>query len=430
MPTKKITTICIILTTSLLTACATNNPVQITGTPPSRSVYFSATNDAPTEELQAEEAGPTPFAVLHKQEFAGLGKFEPSDGVYLGAWLRPYTTFREFEGMVGRRHAVYVYEMHLGDEIPVNWLLQCMAVLATPLLIIHPPVETTIFYIDNTPPPTIPIETQIIALAQRLGALNLPMFVAFLPLGHGLDAGEYTTLFRYARGVFRDVAPLAAFTWVAPGTNATPSSAFFPGANAVDWVGVALFSERDEYGFAQDIIEVFEPFYRAFSGHHPIMILPLGVSHISSADYVFNLECASHELERVYSQLSTTFPRVGLIAYGDAFFMTAETSDGFSITLDKELTETYQHIIQDDHFITTLEKNTPAERSPRWVRSHFHGYYFDGQTYVDVRTLNNELRVNPPRSTTAINGRPFAEAGRIAGFDISTCEAHRIIFVE
>jgi len=398
----------------LLTACVTDSPAPITGIPRSRSLEASTVEQPYNEPIYKEESPPVPLAILHQIKNAQHGIYEPSDGIYLAAWLESHLHMRNFINQAGQNHAVFVQDIHLGDDIPVNWVLQCISVLATPLLVVLPPVEET----------DMPIGNKITQLAQRLGAFQLPMFVAFYPASssHNMTPAEYAVIFRYARALFLEYAPLVAFVWVAPTVNSTARNPFFPGHHAVDWVGVSLFARRDNYGFAEDIVENFEFFYNSFSTHHPIMVLPLGVSHFSRADHSYHMTEAAEELLRVYQALES-FPRVGLVAYADAFGISPTSNDDFAISIESYLMAAYAKATASDHFLRQLERDAYG---PRWVRCTFAGYYWNGAVFVDVETLHN-ISLPIPRITIEINERNFVELGRIAG--ASFCEARRVVLI-
>jgi len=398
-------------------ACVTDTPAPIVGTPRNRSIYVSPVSGSADDINYNETNQPVPVAVLHRKQNAMRGVFEPSEGIYLGAWLAPSISIRDFLIQTGQNHAVFVHEMHLDEEVPANWVLQCMAALATPLFVIHPPEVSD---------PEIPIGDAISCLAQRLGSFNMPMFVVFYPPGHGLIPAEYSIIFRYARAIFLSYAPQTAFVWVAPSLESTIRNPFFPGSDAVDWVGVSLFAGRDGYGFARDIIEAFAPFYHGFQAHHPIMVLPLGVSHFTRYDHSYNIPEAEAEISRIYQALAG-FPRVGLVAYADAFGIAQTARDDFSISVEGRLMKAYGKAIENRHFISALEPN--ATHGPRWTRSAFVGYYLDGNIYVDVDTLA-ELSISVPRSTHEFDGRIFADASRVSGRRISFCEIRQVIFID
>jgi len=371
------------------------------------------------------EPTPIPFTVLYRVGMAERAMYEPTDGTYLGMWLRDGLEKRPFESSINRKHAVYVNEMRLGEEVPIMWLLQSIAALATPLFIVHPP--EVLGRITGTDV-DVPVENKIIYLAQRLGAFNLPMFVAFYPSNHGLSATEYTLLFRYARSMFMAYAPMVSFVWVAPSYQSTSNSPFFPGNDAVDWVAVQLMAEHDvenSSGFSIDIIERLEPFYMAFQARHPIMLLPVGVSHWSQNDFVFRINEAGNEITRVYDTIRVAFPRVRMIVYGDGFGIGLK--DDFSITSDPELRAIYRQAINHEHFVSNLVQD--ATTSPRWVRSVFNGYYFDGKVYVDVQTIERELFINTPSNIFEINERSFVEISHIEERAIHIDPVHEVIFI-
>jgi len=402
----------------VLTACMTDSPAPITGTPRSRSFEISHV-DASTQG-EAVENYPMQVPVLFQIENTTRGIYEPSEGVYLGAWLAPHTSKRNFIDQTNKNHAVFVHEMYLCEEIPINWLLQCIAVLATPLFVVHPPQD------ENS---EIPIGDKISHLAQRLGAFNLPMFVAFYPPGHGMIPQEYSVIFRYARALFLQHAPQVAFVWVAPGVESTTRNPFFPGHDAVDWVGVSLLAQRDNDGFVGDIIEQFTPFYHEFQAHHPMMVLPLGVSHFSRSDHIYHLQEAAAEILRTYQALAG-FPRLGLVVYADAFRLAPATQDDFSVSTENDLISAYTKAIANMHFISILESDAPQE--PGWARSAFTGYYWEGRIYVDTETLTTELSIPMPRTTIEMNGRIFTDAGRISGsgVTVSFCDIRHAILIE
>jgi len=425
--TKKISIPTIILVLLLtLTACMTDTPPRIVGESPSRSAPTRMSPPTAYEEPTPEDNSPVPLTVLYKQGTAERAMFEPAYGVYLGAWLHPGANIRMFENQAGRSHAVYVHEMHLGDDVPINWLLSSIAALATPMLIIHPPRLPQ--EEDGTPHGDL-----VIYLAHRLGVFNLPMFVAFYPLAgarYSMDATEYTLMFRYARAVFLAYAPLTAFVWVAPNTYATPQSPMYPGHDAVDWVGVPLLAAQGGDGFSSDILADFEPFYMAFQAHKPIMVLPLGISHFSRVNYTYNMREAEAEIARVYEALQAGFPRVGMIVYGDASSISSQIApqDSFAISVENSLMQAYENAISHENFLSVLEKDAPP--STRWVRSAFHGYHWEGVTYLNPATIEQEIAANLPRTGfTEINGHNYVDISRITNKTITVDLEQGVIFI-
>jgi len=397
----------LLVTIILFSACAIDHPSPISGVPRSinESTFFENVNAA----AALEENLPVAVPVLHKIENSIRATYEP-EGIYLGAWLSASTPQRDFLTQAGRNHAVFVHEMHADDEIPVMWILQCIAAMATPLFVIHPPrCEEA------------PAGEWITYLAYRLGTFNLPMFVVFYPTGlgaaHDLNPQEYSVIYRFSRATFSFHAPQAAFVWYTPSLDSTTRNPFFPGHDVVDWVAVSLFGEEH--------LEAFESFYHRFRAFHPMMVLPLGVSHFSRQNHTYRVPEAAEEIGRIYQALSG-FPRVGLIVYGDAFGLSRTNIDDFSIFIEEDLMAAYNSAIQGEHFLATIERSPQATAT--WSRDSRLAYLYDGRIYLDIETLA-DLSIPAPRGAVEINGRSFIDAARLSGFGIYFCADKNVVFV-
>jgi hypothetical protein len=384
-------------------ACGTDGPApQVHGvarSAPERGLVPRAVNEA---EAEAE---PIPFAVVFHSDAQDTrhAMHEPPSGVYTGAWLLPEMQTRDFEAAAGR-HAVYAREMYLDEEVPATWLLHMIAAQATPLIIIHPPTGEV-----------YDIHDELLSLARRLGAFNLPMFIAFYPApgntaANNLPPAEYTSLFRFARAAFHMHTPLAAMVWVAPGYSATATNAFFPGQNNTDWVALPLLAGRTD-GQLPDALSQLEEFYFAWRDTAPIMLLPLGLSHFSRGEYRYHIHDTASELTRIYSALAG-FPRVGLVVYADGFIMAPDRTDAFSISNDPDLLAAYREATTLGHMLPAVNRTAPtAPRTAR--RSRFAAYYFDGEVSIDAATLAEEIRL----PTDTLPSHTFCTISRVVFID-------------
>ena len=410
---KSILAITILL--ALFTACVTDNPSPIVGEPRSRTLIGSPGQSNTALTPYTQEATPTPVSVLSHRPTTTPAKFE-TQGIHLGAWLLPSTQLNRFVAQSGHHHGAFVYQLTLCQPVPTQWVLQCIAAKATPIFMVHPP---------QNPCPDTPIGDTIGALAQALGAFNIPMFIGFYPPGHGLVPAEYALIFRYARAIFMAYAPQAAFVWVAPSLESTIRNPFFPGSDAVDWVGVSLFARRNAYDFVEDVLEAFAPFYHGFTHHHPVMVLPLGVSHFSTANHAYRIGEAAAEILRVYQGLAA-FPRVGLIAYGDAFGIAQTRANDFAITVETTLMAAYEKAANS---LALATGHHTAQGVSPWLRSPYWGYYLDGNMYVDTATLD-ALGIATPRQTVSFNDRVFVAANTITAANIRFCPNLQAILVD
>ncbi|MCL2839539.1 MAG: hypothetical protein FWE05_02110 [Defluviitaleaceae bacterium] len=407
-----------------LTSCQTGEPAPIVGTPAvtrTQSARGAEQASPETALVYAEiENAPRAFPILYRTTATPHGMHEPAEGAYIGAWLSPETPMRIFENQVSLHHAIYTHEMQLSEEIPITWLLHCIAMQATPLIIITP---------DETPHEDIHPTQMIIYQAQRLGSFNLPMFIAFFPpefIGN-ISPTEYTIMFRFARSVFSSHAPLASFVWTAPYFDATPQNPFYPGHDAVDWVALSLLATRDHEGEKSDIFSQLEIFYHHFQSHKPIMLLPLGISHFSRGDYTYRTHETAAEIRQVYDTLRS-FPRIGAVIYADNLTLSPESWNDFSISAEPILLAAYHEAIAHPHFLSILETNAAA--ATRWTRSKNQGYYWEGRIYISAQTLSNELNIPLPRQSTEINNHHFAEARHLSGLNITACQDQHVIFID
>ncbi|MCL2365178.1 MAG: hypothetical protein FWC71_11000 [Defluviitaleaceae bacterium] len=398
---KKLATLLLLF---FLAGCAAIDP-PIVGSP------RGLAGDAVPVYAAAEAPEPRAAPVLFAQAGRVLGMHEPPMGTLLGTWQEPdaFLSPRQFNEATQEFHAIFTHEIVLGQDLPLAWILQVMALNAMPLFILHDNPELT----DDI----LPVE-QLTALAQALGNYRMPMFLVFFPQTSNPDirADEFVSAFRLARIIFRVYAPQVAFVWVPPGGSAaaTPAHAFYPGHDMVDWVGIPALQLRPRDAAPQDLSEEIRPFYEAFHRYKPIMILPLGISHFSRAQYRYYMGEAAADIRRFYEALPA-FPRVGAVVYRDLPRFGANWDD-LSITRECEIREAYVQAISNAHFISRLvDAAYVPHRLPGvdWVRSAFHGYVYGGRFFVDIETIRQELDRVHRGDTVEINGRSFVDINLI-----------------
>jgi len=309
-------------------------------------------------------------------------------------------------------------EMNVGDEFPTTWILQSISAQAAPLIKLHMP---------TCPDSDFPLQ-EIANFAYELGRFNLPSFIVFNPLsdGHEIYPSDYVLLFRYARIIFRSHAPMAAFVWHGYSNTATPESPFYPGHDVVDWVSLALLAPQTAGGFDADIPSQLKPFHYSFQQYKPIIALPLGVGHFSRRDYVYRVPQAATELTRVFEALRDTFPRLRMIVYANNGISTPQ-GDDFSLTREVGLIAAYTSVVADDHFISRLTAG--GAENPQWMRSHLHGYYYEGQVFVDREIFEVRQLRTLPTDTKEINDRTYISIAGLDWMKIATDHTRRVIFM-
>ena len=399
----------------ILTGCMARLPsVETEEEPCSR--FLDVPDYATVVEAVVEATDPVPFAVLYAGDNIAGALYEPVAGAYLGAWLGPGMSKQDFEAITGKKHAVFAFDMFLGEEFPATFILQSIAAQAAPLIVLRLP---------NSLEDDFPL-TELAALAYELGNYNLPMFIVFNPLPSipAVDPDDYVLLFRYARIIFRTYAPMSAFVWHSGDNLITPESSFYPGHDVVDWVSLPLLAPQGPEGFIVDIPAQLTPFYLNFQRYKPIMLLPVGVSHFSRRDYVYRVPEAAAEITRIYKTLRDSFPRVRLVVYGDHGNTTPQ-GDDFAITRELGTINAYKNAIADSHFLSRIEPG--GAEGPIWLRSALHGYYYNGEIFIDSEILTGMNK--QPNTTTEINGRQYAQIGTIRGLTVEIDHARQVIYL-
>jgi hypothetical protein len=394
-----------------LSGCAVDTPSI--GTPRRRG--FDVTpNDTVTETDK-----PVPYSVLFTQAGATLSQHEPVEGAYVGAWLtqeNPHITPRGFGNLAEKSHAIFVTEMTLGDALPIECILHAMSAEAAPLFYLFPNAKK-----NN---PGFEIE-QLITLARELSLYDIPMFMAFYPPEENQTREDYIYTFRLARVIFRTYAPKIAFVWVVPeGMTAAPSHPFYPGHDVVDWVGLPVLAKRSRDGLDMDILSAIEPVHQNFQRHKPIMLLPVGISHFSRIDYIYYINETATEIESLYKNIKS-FPRIKAVVYLDASNIGLRW-DNMSLTRENNLMISYANAITNGHYLSNIEPRPPSIY--QWLRSAFHGYFYENRLYVDAETLTAELSVSRPGITTEINNRQYIDISRLT-LDISVNHERKIIYI-
>jgi len=320
--------------------------------------------------------------------------------------------------MVEKKHAAFAMEITVGEEFPTTWILQSIAAQAAPVIVLQLP-ETAA---DDFP------LAEITMFAYELGRYNLPAFIVFSPLPSvpGMSPEDYVLLFRYARIIFRTYAPMAAFVWHTVDNTATPANPFYPGHDVVDWVSISLLAPHGPEGFIYDIPTQLATFYVNFQQYKPIMILPIGVGHFSHRDFVYRVPQAAIEIKRVYEAIRDGFPRVRMVVYANHGQSTPQRDD-FTITTETGTTEAYRDAIADSHFLSMLEPG--GGDGPLWRLSPLHGYYYNGQIYIDREIITTEQRRIPASAIVDLDGRSYVEASVVSGLVIEVDHVKRVILL-
>lgn len=330
---------------------------------------------------------PSRYPVFFESDPMQLAMFEPVLGTFIGMHSDALPNLDDrvigpLESYLGVSHATFMEVMYLGDDFPFLWVLECIAGQKAPVIVIQPGPDSDPFGSHW--------EEILTETATQFAELPVPMFVVFYPVpaNSGWDPAIYIAFFRYARALFADLAPHAAFIWAVDGELENYMD-FFPGNLAADWVGISLFASSYNIMAAPtlEIPDQFLSFYHSFQKEFPIM-LNVGLSHFSTKDHRYRISETAAALEQLYGLIQRDFPRIKMVNYMDLNQLDYNGQD-YRISVDTALRSAYRDSIQG--FITEMPQNFDDALVPQPIRSAYTAFVKEGRIYLDIRILTEGI---------------------------------------
>lgn len=373
---KKILILILIFLSTLLISCKTTNELH---------------NEANISEevllVQSADKNKIPYTVFIETNDYKLAKYEPKKGAYLGAYVLSNKQINfeidSFEKLVDKKHALYVYNLKLGDEFPIDWVLSCIARMKTPSIFITPPNNYNMYdkkLLEKT--------------AKQFSLFDIPIFVHFYPSPstNNYDAQSYKEFYKEAYRIFKQYAPNVAFVFTIKNLEVVDYKMYYPGDNFVDWVGLNIYEkiEDKEIVFGDDIFSSIDFFYYTFQKVKPIMISQFAVSHYNNATNTYYAKEAKEEISRVYDNIINNYPRIKAISYLDIDTVILKSDDNmkdnFSITENSTVLEQYKSVIQNESFLKILENNAKIPNN-ELMKSPFNMYKIENEFFISQQSI-------------------------------------------
>lgn len=365
-------------------------------------------NAAAVESLKAARYRAEGILYLHQPQnaepSASLARLEPSEGVLVGAFIdrdeRLPTTFfdenwqthrdpGEFAELTGKKPASLFCYLSYGKPFPMQWAERLKAQGVIPHLAWEPKRLADVAegeYLNR--------------FAADVARLDYPVFLRFagemngewVPY-HG-NPELYRQKFRLVHRTISQRAPKAAMIWCVNNIPEANIDDYYPGDDAVDWVGVNFYnvlyfdnlrSRPADHVRPEDLLQNV---YSRYSGRKPIAICEYAASHQSAVDPRPRPDLAAMRLSQLYAALPRRFPRVKLIDWFDCNNMRHARPDrqlnNFSLTEDETILRAYTRAVSPDYFLSSLEDRPTESIQPlqagdtvsgivtvsAWVRCH------------------------------------------------------------
>lgn len=360
------------------------------------SCSTSKKDNAPITDTEEKEVSAAQAIIeitdykLYRSISRPLSLYEPKEGCYLGAYILSNSDINfdieTFEKITEISHAIYLRNMRLGAIFPIEWVLECTSRMKTPCIILQPPSKD------------FPYQDYLLEeTAKEFGYYFIPMFVQFYPNPHQYDnPKEYKDFFLKARKTFKEYAPNVAFIWSVNLENCKDSLTYYPGDEAVDWIGIDVYDSiyiRNEKN-DRNVFEDIDYIYYTFQGKKPMMISQLGISHYSNKDHGYYIDEAAQKITTLYNTIRTHYPQIKGINYMD--FDNIEVApdgmgqDNFKITGESQLTEAYKKALKDHYFIDSLDIQTTSAVEKQWIVSYYPIYKQNEKIYISEKVIKYE----------------------------------------
>ena len=290
-----------------------------------------------------------------------LAKFEPAKGCYVGAFIeRDYTVqgdINAFESLTKKKHASYFTYVGYGRPFPKEWVDKVKKSGAAPHIAYEP----------NNGLSEVVDGKYLRSWARDAARANCPIFLRWASemncpwTAYGRNADQYREKFRLMHKVMSEEAPNVAMVWTPFSDPQQTIASFYPGDDAVDWVGVNIYSVYVNDGdplrpaAQKDPLAGLQFIYDNYGARKPIHISEFAATIRCRGTGEDTVEFAIEKITRFYDGLRERFPRVKSVNYFVWDTIRAKrANNNYSFIDDGRVLATYRKLVANDHFLSTV----------------------------------------------------------------------------
>lgn len=369
-------------------------------------------NAARCEERKADRwsttlglyATTSPDRITALSSFTGA-KFEPVYGCYLGAYVeaddRLHATSdaqggllspeEAFSDRVGKPFATFFVYCHYGEETFPRWAKELSRRGMVPQIALEP----------NNGLDAVQDNEYLRNFAREAALCHGPVFLRFAAEMNGEwtayhnNPALYRAKFKLVHDVMARLAPNVAMIWCPNSIPEDNMDQYYPGDDAVDWVGVNLYSVI-HHNNDQSVVALENPtsllkmVYSKYASRKPIAVCEYGASHRESlAPEMDRSDVAAAKIAEMYGALPRLFPRIKLIDIFDCDNLSHARAgrrlNDYSVTDSAIVLDTFRRMISSDYFLSQVYTSSIRQDDlPAFIRPLDAGIPLTGRVLISA----------------------------------------------
>ncbi len=304
---------------------------------------------------------------------AGVAKFEPAQGCYIGAFIERDSNVNgnipAFEDLTKKKHASYFTYVGYGRPFPADWNEKVARNGAAPHIAFEP----------NDGLGEVKDDAYLRAWARDAARTKKPIFLrwasemngAWMIKRYGGTPAEYREKFALVSRIMKQEAPNVAMVWTPFPEPSRYIPDYYPGDEWVDWVGVNIYSVYVHDGnpnrpsFNEDPVEFLKNIYNLYGDRKPIHISEYAATIYCKGTGAETVEWAIEKTRRFYTALRDDYPRVKSVNWYCLDTASAGlANNNYSLLADGRMLAAYRQLVADSHFLSRVYYNPNEWSAP------------------------------------------------------------------
>lgn len=185
----------------------------------------------------------------------------------------------------------------------------------------------------------------------------------------GRNPAAYRRAFRLVHAAAVRQAPNVALVWAPNAVPASGVDAYYPGDDAVDWVGISLYLVR----FYDDNLQrpawrdgpegFIDPFYSRYAGRKPLCLVECGITRRSRVEGADADPFAAARIADLFDALRVRYPRLKMVCWFDRNNLTgaspARRLNDYSLPRGSLALSAFQAATSDPYFLGSAGERAP-----------------------------------------------------------------------